>query len=179
MEVKLTVQSIDKAIEKLKLLKEEVCDGIVMEEVIEDLLSVGADAAYKFNSTAPKSGVLDNSVSTEIDENGTAGAIMLYGPNAVYDEFGTGTQGENSPHPMKNQFPLNPYNSGPYIFYNEFSGTYQWYYRAMAGKPYFTKNGATEGIPAGKIMYNTAKHLNGVKHDIIQRKFNDAIKKFK
>lgn len=179
MEVKLTVQSVDKAIGKLKLFEEEVCDGIVIEKVVKDLLDAGADAAYRFNSIAPKSGVLDNGVSTRIDGNGTAGTIMLYGPNVVYDEFGTGTQGENNPHPMKGNFNLNPYNSGPYIFYNEFSGTYQWYYRAMAGKPYFSKYGATEGIPAGKMMYNTAKHLNEVKHDIIKTNFNDAIKKLK
>ena len=99
----------------------------------------------------------------------------MSGENAIYDEFGTGEQGLDNPHPMKEQFSLNPYNSGPTIFYNQFAGRHQWYYRPMAGKPYFTKSGATEGIPAGKQMYNTLQNLNKIKRNIAVNETNKVI----
>ena len=80
---------------------------------------------------------------------------------------------------MKGQFALNPYNSGPTIFYNEFAGRYQWRYYPMRGRPYFTKDGLTEGIPSGKQMYNTAKDLRASKNEIVIREIENAVKRFR
>ena len=140
-------------------------------EIVSELLNDGKEYATIANALAPHGG-LDHGI-VDIDKDD--GLLYLKGKNAVYDEFGTGTQGESNPHPMKGNFDLNPYNSGPYIFYNQFASAYQWYYRPMAGKPYFTESGLTEGIPSGKQMYNTLQHIYSIKRDITKKHLDEAM----
>ena len=49
----------------------------------------------------------------------------------------------------------------------------------MRGRPYFTKDGFTEGIPSGKQMYNTAKDLRASKNEIVTREIENAVKRFR
>lgn len=143
--------------------------------ITDELCDTGVDKAKELNAMSPKTGLVDNSIYKTPTENGVA-SIVMEGPNAVYDEFGTGEEGSNNPHPLKGQFNLNPYNSGPTIFYNELAGRYQWIYRPMAGRPYFTEEGLTSGTPSGKQMYNTLNYINSIKGEIISQHIEEMLK---
>lgn len=177
MIVKLNKESINKCIEKLNLLNEEITD-LSLNRVVNKLIKEGTNVANDYVIGAPQASENQSVVISKILQNGKSGYIALRGEGAVYEEFGTGDEGQNDPHPMKNNFNLNPYNSGPTIRMDEFDRHY-WIYTPMANKPYFDENGITHGIPSGKAMYNTSKHIRSIKDDIIKKEFNGTIKKFK
>lgn len=176
-DVSTSIERIDKTIENINNLRDEITD-ILPDDIVNAIVREGQIIANGYNRSAPKSGLVDN-YTGKIQSKEGAGAIIMSGPNVIYDEFGTGEEGASQPHPLKNYYDLNPYNSGPFIFYNELAGRYQWRYGPMAGKPYFTNTGLTSGIPAGKMMYNTANDIRKIKNDIAAKKINKAIKKFK
>lgn len=177
MKITLTNEGISKAIEKINNLNEEVTD-IALNRVVKQLVRIGTDIANDYTIGAPQSNEEPSVIISGLLENGKAGYIALRGEGAVYEEFGTGEEGANDPHPMKNNFPLNPYNSGPTIRYDEFDRPY-WIYKPMAGQPYFDEYGKTHGIPSGKMIYNASKHLRSVKDNIIKTEFENVLKKFK
>lgn len=177
MIVKLSEAGIKEAVYKIKFLKDSVNVG--SQRIVEELVEKGVGIASTYNANAPQSGLEKSNVVGKTTDSGNKGYVALIGDSAVYDEFGTGEQGASDPHPMKGNFGLNPYNSGPHIFYNELAGRYQWRYRPMAGRPYFTNTGLTEGIPSGKQMYNTSKDLRAIKKDIITKELNSALKRFR
>ncbi len=174
MGYKLTVSDIDLLLENVKLLAKDM--EIVGERVVSKLVTSGEGWAKFQNTIAPQSGLQKSDIISEVD--GPVGFIALRGNSAVYDEFGTGDEGANDPHPLKDYFGLNPYNSGPTIFYNQFANRNQWRYKPMAGYPYFTNTGLTSGVPSGKQMYNTSIYLNSIKNDIIKKELQETIKKF-
>ena len=181
MKLRLSTYDVNDFTKKLRFLESDIEDASI--EIVNELVDEGTFIAKQLNASAPKSGLVDNDiipVHSKVSENGKAkGSITMQGENAVYDEFGTGDQGAENPHPAKGKFGLNPYNSGPTIFYNQFAGRNQWYYKPMAGRPYFTEYGATEGIPAGKQMYTTAKMLKKKKKKIAKAIVRDMLRKYK
>ena len=177
MKLKLTKEVINKTIEKLKLLEEEIT-GIALENVVAKLTIRGIATAQGYTTGMPRSTTEDSTIKGGVLDNRKTGYIALHGPGAVYDEFGTGDEGANDPHPLKGNFPLNPYNSGPTIRLDPLDRHY-WVYKPMAGEPYFDDNGKTHGIPSGKMMYNTSKHLGSIKDKIIKDEFEGVVKKFK
>lgn len=181
MKLRLSTYDVNDFIKKLHFLESDIEDASIV--IVNKMVDDGTTIANQLNDLAPKSGEVDNDiipVHSKVSTNGKAvGSIVMQGENAVYDEFGTGHQGADFPHPLKNKFNLNPYNSGPTIFYNQFAGRYQWFYRPMAGKPYFTKYGVTEGIPSGKQMYTTAQTLKKEKHNIASNILNEYLEKYR
>ena len=147
------------------------------ELIVQDLTEEGALEASLVNANAPKSGLVPSVVTHKFKR--LHGEVALTGENAVYDEFGTGDEGLWNPHPLKEEYGLNPYNSGPTIFYNQFAGRYQWFYRPMAGMPYFTSDGRTSGIPSGKQMYYALQRIRGIEKDVIVKHVNEAIHSLK
>lgn len=160
--------------EYFKALGEQLTD-VRPGLIVDDICNAGVEKAIELNILSPKTGVAENDIYKMPTSDGRS-AIIMQGENAVYDEFGTGEEGMHDPHPLKNQFPLNPYNSGPFIFYNEFTGRYQWRYRPMAGKPYFTETGLTSGTPSGKQMFNTLQYVYSMKGDIVYENIQQALK---
>ena len=177
MIVKLSSYGIKDAISKINFLKDNI--ALASKEIIEELVNSGKNTAEALNNSAPHSGTEPSIVLGKITENGNKGYIALTGDSAVYDEFGTGEEGASDPHPLKDNFGLNPYNSGPTIFYNQFANRYQWRYYPMRGKPYYTESGLTSGIPSGKQMYNTSKYIREIKDDVIKHKIQEALQKYK
>lgn len=89
--------------------------------------------------------------------------VSMVGPQAWYSEFGTGTYGELSPHPLKGRFGLNPYNSGPTIrpASEKVSmktdipvGSLYWTYKDSNGQIHYS-----QGIPAQKEVYDAGQKL--------------------
>lgn len=178
MEKKLTLDIGREPIYAINDLKEYLLTfsddlTVASELIVQDLTEEGALEASLINANAPKSGLTPSTVTHKYKRQ--EGEISLVGENAVYDEFGTGDEGLWNPHPLKNDFGLNPYNSGPTIFYNQLAGRNQWFYRPMAGMPYFTSDGRTSGIPSGKQMYHALQHIRHIEQDTIKKHVNEAI----
>lgn len=174
MKIELSQYGLKDAIDRIEFLKDNV--KIASEDILTDLVNKGVSMGSTLNASAPKSGVEPSVVIGKITDNKNKGYVALTGDSAVYDEFGTGEEGASDPHPLKGNFGLNPYNSGPHIFYNQFAARYQWYYYPMKGRPYFTPSGLTSGIPSGKQMYNTSRYLREIKDDIVKNKIHEALK---
>lgn len=159
-------------------LEETTC-----EEIVNKLCDQGYDVASEVAAFMPS----NNNETSRVEKsvNGSVGTLSLVGSGAVYDEFGTGEEGADNPHPMKNDFPfLNPYNSGPFVstHINPLNNRHFWIYPPMSGKPYFDLfdiPGYTEGIPAGMPMYQALQHIRKIKNDIIIKEINDSIKVLK
>lgn len=163
----ISSQGIDNVINKLKSLKsglKEADNKIVAEmgNFVKD--QVAANLA----ATPYKDGNEDTIPFLEI--TGNKAKAGMRGIQSVYNEFGTGTKGQNSPHPEKSKFSLNDYNSGRKIKVSK-SGNLFWIY---------TKNGekiATQGIPAGKQVFNASILLKGKKNEIIRKRVGEVISK--
>lgn len=137
--------------------------------IVDKLVDAGVAKATELNNAAPKSGIKPNTIYGEYSKEGKGGRVIMQGDDAVYDEFGTGEEGLSDPHPMKSNFPLNDYNSGPVVSKNINSkGRHYWFYR-----------GYTEGIPSGKQMYNTTQYLRKEVKSVAKKELNDALKIFK
>ena len=110
--------------------------------------------------------------------------IIMEGPQAIYDEFGTGTLGERSPHPIKNQFGLNDYNSGPTI--REATGKDMdaafkqgtnipigglfWTYRNTLGDKIYT-----QGTPAQKEGYDSKMATKKKSPEVIRKIMKEVL----
>lgn len=93
--------------------------------------------------------------------------VGITGHQVIYDEFGTGTNGELNPHPDKNKYPLNDYNSGKTIKTDKRGFDY-WVWH---GHP-------TYGIPAGMFMYNSFMNVADEEANrIIAKEVRDTITK--
>lgn len=174
--MKLTVFDIKDTVEDLKFLKSNI--KTASEDIVKELVIAGYEEAVMTNAVAPQSGIEPSYVTQGIgkNEDKDEGYVALIGRNAVYDEFGTGEEGARRPHPKKDNVnpPLNPYNSGPAIKIDK-NGHYYWMYKPMASRPYFTETGYTNGIPAGKQIYNADMYIRKIKNNVIKEKLNESI----
>lgn len=104
--------------------------------------------------------------------------VGMRGEQALYTEFGTGTEGALDPHPQKQDFGLNAYNSGRtirratrdvYEITMIPEGELYWTYKdPESGKIIYT-----QGVPAGKQVYlaykSTAKKASKIFKDNLER----------
>ena len=145
--------------------------------IVDDICDAGVDKANELNDDAPRSGVDGVTIKKQKDKGvDNHGLIVMSGNDAVYDEFGTGEEGASDPHPMKSEFGLNPYNSGPFVSTHiDDNGRHYWFYSDMEGMPYFYEGGLTYGIPSGKQMYNTLQYVRQIKGEIISKHINESL----
>lgn len=191
MIVKLSSYGIKDAIEKVGFIKDNI--NLASTEIIEDLVKEGMKFASGYNATAPYTGTEPSKIIGKLTQNKNKAYIAMTGPNAVYDEFGTGEEGASNPHPLKGNFGLNAYNSGPFVstHINRY-GRHYWFHRTP-DNPYYNINnnhnknssgkqkdtGYTEGVPSGKQMYNTSKYIREIKDDVIKHKIQEALQRYK
>lgn len=99
--------------------------------------------------------------------------VSMSGAQAVYTEFGTGTEGAMHPHPMKSDFKLNDYNSGKTIRIATAKtaekaliapGTLYWTFKDDNGNIHYT-----QGVPAQKIVYNAGIEVKEKMPEIIEK----------
>lgn len=176
--ISLSVTNINDLIKTVNGLHTDIENSETV--VVKQLTKKGAEIGNLTNNIAPQSGLQKSQVIYRITDKGTKGYVALKGPSAVYDEFGTGTEGAKNAHPLKGQTTthLNPYNSGPYIKRGE-DGHLYWVYKPMAGKPYFDKKGHTQGIPSGKQMYTASTYVKFIKDSVIEKEFNSMINRIR
>lgn len=160
----------------------------ISDSVLKEIVSKGdayLDAQYISRFKDPN--ITDISTSWRKTSDGYA--LEAKGKDVVYEEFGTGDLGEQNPHPVKSNYNLNDYNSGPYIRdvseYEEGSYGYE-DLQAMditSGKFWiYSKNGTlyyTQGVPAGQEMWNTRNELiKSIIPDIGKKKGRELCEKF-
>lgn len=115
-------------------------------------------------------------------------AIGIEGTQAIYDEYGTGTMGEHTPHPEKDSasIPLNDYNSGSTIRENTginavgndvteatkqgipLNGLY-WTYEHEGKKIY------TQGRPAGMHVYKAKTRIKAKLKEVIKKRVGELL----
>lgn len=129
-------------------------------------------------------------INTSWDKNGNVYEIKSIGKDVIYEEFGTGDEGEHDPHPVKSNYDLNDYNSGQYIKnvsdYDENSYTYDdlMEFGISSGKFWrYNKDGIlhyTQGVPSGREMWDTRNFLiDNVIPRIAKKRSEDLCDKFK
>ena len=119
-------------------------------------------------------------ISTKIKGSKNNYELIAYGKDVVYEEFGTGDEGESHQHPMKSKYNLNAYNSGPKIRnvsdYDSNSYIKDDLERIgiTSGKFWiYSKNDTlyyTQGVPSGQEMWKTRNYL-------LSKKTKEIVKK--
>lgn len=103
--------------------------------------------------------------------------VFMEGEQAIYNEFGTGTEGASRPHPIKDEFGLNAYNSGPTIRRATKNtqeipeGELYWTYRDENGDIVYT-----QGIPAQKEAYDSLQDTIKKAPSIIKKIMEETLK---
>ena len=100
--------------------------------------------------------------------------VYMSGAQAVYTEFGTGTEGAMKPHPMKDDFRnLKGYNTGKTIRIATAKtaekaliapGELYWTFKDDNGNIHYT-----QGVPAQKIVYNAGIEVKDKMPEIIEK----------
>lgn len=110
--------------------------------------------------------------------------VVMQGLQAIYEEFGTGTLGEQNPHPIKSEFNLNDYNSGRTIRRARKSdvknaslqganipeGGLFWTYKNNVGDTIYT-----QGTPAQKEGFDSMNKTIEKSKSIIQKVSKEVI----
>lgn len=177
--LQLSTQGIDNLIKRLEKLEKNLNQS--SQKIIEELSDLGLQEIQKnYASTPYRDGNDDvGFFNSGNEKKRTIGAV---GTQVLYNEFGTGTEGANSPHPQKGDFGLNAYNSGRTIRPNNNenssasrlgipNGGMYWTYMDGNVKKY------TQGIPAGKQVYLAAKKIQKDKNKVIKKVVGEALSK--
>lgn len=188
IKVDLTQKSIKAAIKRLKNLKQHI--EPLQQKILDDIAEVGLEEINKSLSSS----------NFEFSEPVTAFSriesgkleIGIQGSQAIYEEFGTGTLGQQNPHDLKGNFSLNNYNSGETIRNNrktdsegikipyptsDGSGTIipveglYWTYKYNGQKIY------TQGRPAGAHVYKASQRIKKNIKKIIERRVGEELSK--
>ena len=155
----------------IKALKELLNDvDNISNETLREIATKGEtylNARYVSRFKDPN--ITDISTNTKKDQNGYI--LEAIGKDVVFEEFGTGDEGASHPHPNKSAYGfLNDYNSGSEIKnvsdYDENSYIYDDLkeFGITSGKFWrYSKDGSviyyTQGVPAGKEMWDTRNYL--------------------
>lgn len=139
------------------------------KEISKEIAELGKEYLDVEYSQANVDQTIDvSSINTSIHQTNNGYQIIASGKDVIYEEFGTGEEGKSQPHPEKRKYPLNDYNSGPFVstHINKY-GRHYWFYK-----------GYSEGNPSGAEMYNTARFLKnkGIK-DVLDKKVGEVLSK--
>lgn len=152
------------------------------KNVINDLSELALSEMKKNYANAEFQPGNAETMSFSIEEEQDGKTVKMSGPQAVYSEFGTGTEGALHPHPKKNEFPLNPYNSGSTIrtakkdivtedFEYIPQGTLYWTYTGDDGKKHYT-----QGIPAQKEVFDAGQTVLNKMKSIMKNRLGEMFK---
>lgn len=169
LKMQLSTASVNEIKNKLLQLQSNLDKA--KELAIDDMANLALKEIKSNYAASPYTDGNDDIVFfKEKKENKTI--VGVKGSQCVYREFGTGTEGLNAPHPMKSKFPLNDYNSGKKIKVNSNTGKLFWIYKDKNGEKVYT-----QGIPAGKEVFNASIILKGKKYEIIRKRVGEALSK--
>lgn len=180
IKVELSEQGLSELLKKINMLNDELqkANTKIVEELADYTLN---EIQNNFSATDYQDGNEDVSFFKRGSDNKVSVGTM--GSQVLYDEFGTGTAGANNGHEMKGDFPLKPYNSGKTIRTNNSDESSATANGIPVGGLYWTykdKNGQkryTQGIPAGKQVFNASVALEKEKRRIIKQEVSEVLSK--
>lgn len=177
------INDINKMIKSLKQLSSNL--DKLNKDIPLEIASIGQ--SYLNNQYTNVSDPNITDINTGITQKINGANILSFGRDVLYEEFGTGDEGQQSPHPDKAKYNLNDYNSGSFILdvsdvknqemldilaANGITSGKFWSYR-KGGQSHLT-----QGVPAGMEMYKTSKHLKDeVIKDLLKEKASDVLSK--
>lgn len=179
IKMQLSSQSINSLIKKLENFQKDMEKADT--QIVKELSDLGLkEIQANYAATPYKDG--NDDVGFFTSGNDKKRTIGVTGTQVLYNEFGTGTEGAENPHPDKGEFGLNPYNSGRTIRPNNNenstasklgipTGGLYWTYMDGSIKKY------TQGIPAGKQVYLATQKVQKEKSNIIKKVVGDALSK--
>lgn len=139
IKVKLSVNGLEELKQKLLALQSGLNEASI--KIAKELADVCEKEVASNYASSPYTDGNDESVPfKEETENGYK--VGAKGSQVAYREFGTGTEGLNKPHPIKNKFNLKGYNTGKTI------------------RPATLKTSANTGVLLGEL-YWTYKNKSG------------------
>lgn len=175
----LSTNGINHMIKRLEKFKKNLDKAD--EEMVKQLSELALEEIQTNYSMTPfKDGNDDvNFFITGTEKKKTVGVT---GSQVLYNEFGTGTEGQNNPHPEKGEFGLRGYNTGSKIKQNTSDKSNATRLGIPEGELYwiYNKDGIavyTQGIPAGKQVYNAKNTLQKRKKEISKKVVGDALSK--
>ena len=165
--ISLSTKDLQSTIKSLQKLSSGLQD--LQTTICKDVAELGKEYLDDEYSQAQTDQTIDiSTISTSIEATKRGYSIFAKGSDVVYEEFGTGEEGHDNPHPDKNKYNLNDYNSGPFVstHINKYNRHY-WFYK-----------GYSEGNPSGAEMFNTVRFLKekGIK-DVCKKKASDLLSK--
>lgn len=169
IKMNLSQSGIEETKNKLLELKNNL--NVCAKDIEEDMADLASDLIKSNYSASPYTDGNDD-VSFLKKKSDKRTIVGVTGSQVLYREFGTGTEGLNAPHPIKGNFNLKGYNSGSKIKVNSKTGELFWIYKNESGEKVYT-----QGIPAGKEVYNAAIILKGKKISIIKKRVSEALSK--
>lgn len=174
--INLSTSSINSLINKLEKLKDDI--NKVGNDIAEELVERGREYLKAEYSQGFDENIQDIG-NVSITKTTKGYNLVSQGKDLIYEEFGTGDEGYNSPHPEKVAFNLNDYNSGSTI---RSADNYSALHGITSGKYWtYTRDGEewiyTQGVPAGKQMYNTSNYMKDELPKIAKEKVRDVLSK--
>lgn len=174
--INLSTSSVNSLISRLESLKKDINN--LGDNVAKELVERGKDYLKAEYSQGFDENIQDIG-NVSISKTTKGYNLISQGKDLIYEEFGTGDEGQSSPHPEKSVFNLNDYNSGATI---RPADSYSASHGITSGKYWtYTKDGEewiyTQGIPAGKQMYNTSNYMRKELSKIAKKKVSDVLSK--
>ena len=166
--VNLDVNELSSLIKSLRTLSTDLND--LPKKITKEIADIGQDFLEDQYANTRTDHTIDiDTISTEVVEKSNGYQIVASGEELLYAEFGTGEEGADDGHPWKYDFPLNPYNSGPYVSTHiNKNGRHYWIYNGTY----------SEGNPSGKQMFNTSKYLkDNVVKKVMKEKVGEVLSK--
>ena len=164
--VEIESKELDNFLESFDVKLERACQNTLdalAEKALDEMKSNYSKAEYQAGE------YMDFSKVGSQNEK----SASMSGPQSWYSEFGTGTEGEMKPHPLKGRFALNPYNSGKTIRKASAKvaeksgipeGELYWTYKDDNGEVHYT-----QGIPAQKEVYNAGQTIKKEMPEIVEK----------
>lgn len=139
--------------------------GYIMAEQLKDKM---LENYSLFLDRIPKNDPQDRSDTGFYIEHEEGGRYRVHavGTHVIYDEFGTGQLGLESPHPEKDRYGLDDYNSGASIRYDN-NGRGFWIFKRI-----------TYGVPAGAFVYRAISDMADGDYDKteLRKEFSKIVK---
>lgn len=181
IKIDLSTNSIEKLIKRLQEFQKDISNAD--EKIVDKLSELGLQ---EIQNNYSQTGYKDGNEDVGFFQVGskTKRKIGVSGTQVLYNEFGTGTLGAESPHPEKDNYSLNAYNNrnGTTIRENKNENSIATKLGVPVNGLYWTYNNNgikvyTQGIPAGKQVYNAKKAIEEQKEKIIKEVVGDALSK--
>ena len=181
IKMELSSNSIKETIKKLIELQKDL--GKADEEIVKQLSDFGLEEIQRNYANTP---FKDGNEDVSFYKTGSPKkmSIGVTGSQVLYNEFGTGTEGANNPHPTKGNYELKGYNTGETIRTNKSAESNASQHDIPVGGLYWTytdENGQkqyTQGIPAQKEGYTALESGTKKAKNFIRKRVQEVLDDF-